>query len=103
MVPKDWIKLVAEDIRKQFPLTEDSLREIINRHCLFKEGVAYEPIKQSLEDRLNNERTSALDFAVALMEKYLEETHPQYRSIVQGYIYTLNLLKEKHDPHPSNT
>jgi len=28
----DWITLVAEDIRKEFPLTEESLREIITRH-----------------------------------------------------------------------
>ncbi len=32
MTDKDWISLVAEDIRKEFPLTEESLREIIYKH-----------------------------------------------------------------------
>ncbi len=27
----DWITLVSEDIRKEFPLTEEKLREIINQ------------------------------------------------------------------------
>ena len=36
MTPNDWITAVSEDIRKQFPLTEESLREILEKHCPLK-------------------------------------------------------------------
>jgi len=37
----DWVTLVADDIRKEFPLTEERLREIINEHCPFKPDIDY--------------------------------------------------------------
>lgn len=44
MIPRDWIKDLSVDIRKEFPLTEEKLRELVKKHCPFEEGVAYEPV-----------------------------------------------------------
>lgn len=45
-IPVDWIKLVSDDIRNEYPLTEELLREIITCRCPFKIDVAYEPVKE---------------------------------------------------------
>jgi hypothetical protein len=44
MIPRDWVKDLSADIRKEFPLTEEKLRELVKKHCPFEEGVAYEPV-----------------------------------------------------------
>jgi hypothetical protein len=35
MMATDWIALIVGDIRREFPLTEERLREIFQRRCPF--------------------------------------------------------------------